>query len=71
LLDLFRGKPRADGFYNVLVISFAVKTAVDGVIVDTRNQSIVVVVDNCEVLGFVVLENDYPVMGEYFAVIGY
>ena len=36
LLDLFRGEPSADSFYNVLVVAFAVETTVDGVIIDTR-----------------------------------
>ena len=36
LLDLFRDKPGADGLNDVLVVSLAVETAVDGVIVNTR-----------------------------------
>jgi hypothetical protein len=36
LLNLFRGEPGTDTFNNVLVISLAVKTAVDRVFVDTR-----------------------------------
>jgi hypothetical protein len=71
LLDLFRGKAGADGLDDVLVVSFAVETAVDGILIDTRDQSVVVVVDDGEVLGFVVLENYDPVMGEDFTVIGY
>ena len=35
LLDLFRGEPGADGLDDVLVITLAVETAVDGVIVNT------------------------------------
>ena len=70
LLDLFRGEPGTDGFYNVLVIRLAVKTAVDSVIVNTRPECGIVIVDDCEVLGFVVFENYYPVILEYFAVIG-
>ena len=69
--DLLGGEPGADCFYNVLVISLAVESAVDGVIINTRPERCVVVIDNCEVLGFVVFENYYPVMGEDFTVIGY
>ena len=36
LLNLFRGEPRADGFYNVLVVPLAVETTVDGILVNTR-----------------------------------
>jgi hypothetical protein len=36
LLDLFRGESSTDGFYNVLVITLAVETAVDIVIGNTR-----------------------------------
>jgi hypothetical protein len=71
LLDLLRSKPGTDGLDDVLVVSLAVKTTVDGVIVDTRYQSVVVVVDDCEVLGFVILENDYPVVSEDLTVISY
>ena len=71
LFDLFRVKAGTDGLDDVLVVSFAVETAVDGIFIDTRDQSIVVVVDDGEVLGFVVLKNYDPVMGEYFTVIGY
>jgi hypothetical protein len=71
LLDLFRGKPGTDGLNDVLVVSLAVETAVDGVFVDTLHQSIVVVVDDREVFGFVIFENYYPVMGEDLTVIGY
>lgn len=71
LLDLFRDKTSADGFYNVLVISLAIETAVDSVIVNTRPECLAVVMDDREVLGFVVLEDYYPVIGEDLAVIGY
>jgi hypothetical protein len=71
LLDLFRGESSADSFYNVLVISLTVETTVDGVIVDTRSQCGVVVVDDSEVFGLVILEDYYPVVSEDFAVIGY
>jgi hypothetical protein len=57
LLDLFRGEPGADGFYNVLVVSLAVETTVDGLLINTRQEGSVVVVDDCEVLGFVILED--------------
>ena len=69
LLYLFRGEPSADGFYNVLVVALAVETAVDIVIIDTRLECLVIVVDNCEMLTFVVLEDYYPVMSEYLTVI--
>ena len=69
LLDLFRRESSAEGFDDVLVISLAIETAVDGVIVNTGPQRIVVVVDDCEVLGFVILEDYYPVMGKDFTVI--
>jgi hypothetical protein len=71
LLDLLRGKPGADGFDDVLVVSLAVETAVDGIFIDTRYQSVVIVMDDREVFGFVVLEDYYPVMGEDLTVIGY
>jgi hypothetical protein len=61
LLNLFRGEPSADSLDDVLVISLAVETTVDGVIVNTRPECGVVVVDDCEVLGFVVFEDYYPV----------
>ena len=69
LLDLFRRESRAEGLDDVLVISLAVETTVDGVIVNTGPQCIVVVVDDCEVLGFIIFEDYYPVMGEDFTVI--
>ena len=71
LFDLFRGEPSTDSFYNVLVIPLAVKTTVDRVIVNTRPECCVVIVYDREALRFVVFEDYYPVMGEYFAVIGY
>lgn len=71
LLNLFWGEPGTDSLYNVLVISLAVKTTVDSVIVNTRPECCVVIVDDREVLRFVVLEDYYPIMGEDFAVIGY
>jgi hypothetical protein len=61
LLNLFRGEASTDSFYNVLVISLAVETTVDGLIVNTRPEGCVVVVDDCEMLGFVVFEDYYPV----------
>ena len=69
LLDLFRGEPGADCFYNVLVVPLAIETTVDGVIINTRPECCIVVVDDREVLGFVVLEDYYPVMSEDLAVI--
>ncbi len=71
LLDLFRGKSSTDSFYNVLVISLTVETTVDGVIINAGTQRVVVVVNNCEVLCFIILEDYDPVMGEDFTVIGY
>ena len=70
-LDLFRGEPSTDGFYNVLVVTLTVETTVDGIIVDARLECLVIVVDDREVLGFVILEDYYPVMGEDLTVIGY
>ena len=70
LLDFLGGEPGADGFDDILVIALAVETAVDGLIVNTRPECGVVVVDDCEVLGLVILEYDQPVMGEDLAVIG-
>ena len=69
LLNLFRGEPSRDSFYNVLVISLTVETAVDGLFIDTRLECCIVIVDDGEVLAFVVLEDYYPVIGEDFAVI--
>jgi hypothetical protein len=57
LLDLFRGESSTDCFYNVLVVAFTVETTVDGIIINTRSECCVVVVDNCEVLSLVILEN--------------
>jgi hypothetical protein len=54
-----------------LVVPLAVETTVDGVIIDTCLECCVVIVNDREVLGFVVLKDYYPVMGEDFAVIGY
>ena len=71
LLDLFRGEPSTDSFYNVLVVTLAVKTTVDGIFVNTRLECLVIVVDDREVLTFVVLEYYYPVVCEDFTVIGY
>ena len=70
LLDLFRGEPSADSFYNVLVISLAVETTVDGLFINTCLERCIVIVDYGEVLAFVVLEDYYPVMGEDLTVIG-
>ena len=69
LLDLFRDKSSADSLDDVLVISLAVETTVNGVIVNTGPQRIVVVVDDCEVLGFVIFEDYYPVESKTFYVI--
>ena len=71
LLDLLRGEPGADGLDDVLVVSLAVETTINGVIVNTRSESGIVIVDDGEVLGFVVLEDYYPVIGKDLAVIGY
>ena len=71
LLDLFWGETGADCFYNVLIVSLAVETTVDGVIVNTRPECCIVVVDDREVLGFVVFEDYDPAMSEDFTVIGY
>jgi hypothetical protein len=71
LLDLLRGETSADSLDNVLVVTLAIETTVDGIFVDTRHQGIVVVMNDCEMLGFVILEDYYPVMSEDFAVIGY
>ena len=71
LLDFLRGEPSTDSFYNVLVISLAVETAVDGVLIYTRQECLVIIVDDREVLAFVVLEDYYPVMSEDLTVIGY
>ena len=70
LLNLFRGEPSTDSFYNVLVVSLAVETTVDCLFIDTRLECYIVVVDDGEVLAFVVLEDYYPVMSKDFAVIG-
>jgi hypothetical protein len=71
LLYLFRGEPGADSLDDILVISLAVETTVDRVIINTRPECCVVIVYDRGVLRFVVFEDYYPVMGEYFAVIGY
>ena len=70
LLDLFRGEPGTDCFYNVLVVTLAVETTVDSVIIDTRLECLVIVVDDGEVLAFVVLKDYYPVVSEDLTVIG-
>jgi hypothetical protein len=61
LLDLFRGESSADCFDDVLVVSLTIETTVDRVIINTCPECCVVVVDDCEVLGFVILEDYYPV----------
>jgi hypothetical protein len=71
LLYLLWCEPGTDRLDNVLIVSLAVEATVDGVIIDTRYQGIVVIVEDREVLGFVVLEDYYPVMSEDFTVIGY
>ena len=71
LLDLFRGEPSTDCFNNVLVVGLTVKTAVYRFVINAHQQSIVVVVDDREALGFVVFEDYYPVMSKDFTVIGY
>ena len=61
LLDLLRGETGTDGFDDVLVVTLTVETTVDGVIIDAVSQGIIVVVDDSEMLAFVVLEDYYPV----------
>ena len=58
LLDLFRGKPGTDGFDDVLVVSLAVKTAVDGIVVNTRSESLIIVMNLCIMLGLIVLDDN-------------
>ena len=70
LLDLFRRESNAEGLNDVLVIPLAVETTVDGVIINAGPQRIIVVVDDCKVLGFVILEDYYPIIGKDFTVIG-
>ena len=69
LLDFLGCEPSADGFDDILVVSLAVETAVDGLIVNTRPECGVIVVDDCEVLGLVILEYNQPVVGKDLAVI--
>ena len=57
LLDFLRGEPGTDSFYYVLVVALAVETTVDSVIVNTRQECCVVIVNDCEVLCLVVLED--------------
>jgi hypothetical protein len=71
LLDLFRGESSTDSLNDVLVVSLTIETTVDRVIINTCPECCVVIVDDREVLGFVVLEDYYPVMGEDLAVISY
>ena len=70
LLNFFRGEPSADGLDDILVVALAVETAVYGVVIDTRLESGIIVVDYSKILGVVVFEDYDPVMGEYLAVIG-
>ena len=70
LLDFLGREPSADGFDDILVVTLAVETAVNGVIVDTRLESGIIVVDYRKILGVVVFEDYNPVMGEDLAVIG-
>ena len=71
LFDFLWGEPGTDGFDYVLIVPLAIKATVDGFIVYTPNECLVIVVDDREVLGFVIFEYYYPVMSENFAVIGY
>ena len=70
LLYLFWDKPSANGLDNVLVVTLAVETTVDSVIVDACKECLVIIVNDREILTFVILEDYNPVMGEYLAVIG-
>ena len=56
LLDLLRSETCTYRFDDILVISFGIKSAVDGVIVDELLNTEIVIVENCVFACFLVLE---------------
>ena len=69
LFDFLRCEPTANRLDDELIIVLSIERNIDGIVIDTFLKFFVIVMDNGVLLGFYVLENDQPVMGETLYVI--